>query len=113
MTAPEIRVVFLRSAQADLREIRSYVVRHFGRPVWQAGEARIRRTVALIQSHPQAGKVPPELARLGITRYRQVLSGRNRLIYEVRDGVAYIHLVCDTRRDLQDLLMRRLVSPGA
>jgi hypothetical protein len=34
----------------------------------------------------------------------------NRIIYEVRVDVAYIHVVCDTRRDLKGLLMRRMVG---
>jgi toxin ParE1/3/4 len=36
----------------------------------------------------------------------------NRIIYEVRDDTAYIHVVCDARRDLQSLLMKRIVSPS-
>jgi hypothetical protein len=35
----------------------------------------------------------------------------NRIVYELRDDTAYIHIVCDTRRDLQGLLMKRIVNP--
>lgn len=34
----------------------------------------------------------------------QVLSGKNRIVYQVRDDTVFIHLVVDTRRDLQALL---------
>lgn len=34
----------------------------------------------------------------------------NRIIYEVQGGVLYIHIVCDTRKDLRALLTRRLLN---
>ena len=64
----------------------------------------------MIADHPRAGRIPPELESLNISQYRQVLSGMNRVIYELRDDTAYIHVACDTRRDLQGLLMKRIVS---
>jgi len=46
---------------------------------------------------------------LGLQQYRQVISGMSRIIYELRDEVIYIHIVCDTRRDMRTLLSRRLL----
>jgi len=63
----------------------------------------------MIAGHAQAGRVPPELESLNSFQYRRVLSGMKRIIYEVRDGTAFIHIVCDTRRDLHGLLMKRIV----
>ncbi|MGB6009498.1 hypothetical protein [Castellaniella sp.] len=53
---------------------------------------------------------PPELAELGLSQYRQTLSGMNRVIYEVQGDVLYVHIVCDTRKDLRSLLATRLLS---
>jgi len=108
-----VKVVFLRSAEADLKDLRTYIVRNFGKDVWLATYGKIKESVAMIQDHPKAGRVPPELESLNISQYRQVLSGINRIIYEPRDDATYIHLICDTRRDLQGLLMKRIVSPAA
>jgi len=41
--------------------------------------------------------------------YRQVLTGMNRIIYEVRGEVLYIHIVCDACKDLHSLLVRRML----
>jgi len=38
-----------------------------------------------------------------------VLVGMNRIIYEVRGDILYIHIVCDARRDLRALLLRRML----
>lgn len=67
----------------------------------------------MIADHPGAGRIPLELESLGISQYRQVLAGMNRMIYEWADDAVYIHLVCDTRRDLQALLMKRIVRPSS
>ena len=34
----------------------------------------------------------------------------NRIIYEVREDTVYIHIVCDTRQNLQGLLLKRIVN---
>ncbi|CAD9227961.1 Plasmid stabilization protein [Burkholderia cenocepacia] len=103
------KAVFLRSAETDLKELKSYVVKHFGKDTWQETYGKIKQSVALIESHPASGKIPEELATLNLTQYRQILSGMNRIIYEVRGDTAYIHIVCDTRKDLRSLLMRRIL----
>lgn len=105
-----MKVVFLRSAEADLKDLRRYLVKNFGAQAWADCYGKIRKSVAMIEAHPEAGKVPEELDNLNTVQYRQVISGMNRIIYEVRADTAYIHVVCDTRRDLKGLLMRRMVG---
>lgn len=105
-----MKVVFLRSAEADLKDLRHYILKNFGATVWASSYGKIKDSVAMIEAHPQAGRIPEELENLSTAQYRQVVSGMNRIIYEVRLDTAYIHLICDTRRDLKSLLMRRLMS---
>ncbi|MFY3385589.1 type II toxin-antitoxin system RelE/ParE family toxin [Paracidovorax sp. MALMAid1276] len=104
-----MNAVFLRSAELDLQELRQYLVQNFGTKTWRASLRKIQDTVAAIEQHPRLGMVPPELEELQMVQYRQVLSGSNRIIYELRGDTAYIHVVCDARRDLKSLLLRRLV----
>lgn len=105
-----MKVVFLRSVEADLKELRRYIVGDFGREAWLGSYAKLKASVAMIQAQPQIGRIPPELESLNIAPHRQVPSGMNRIIYEARGDTVYIHVVCDARRDLQGLLMKRLVS---
>lgn len=42
----------------------------------------------------------------------KVISGANRVIYEVRDETLYIHVICDSRMDLTALLHWRLLRSG-
>lgn len=101
-------VVFLKSAERDLKELKSYLVRSFGKDAWQSGYRKIQEAVGMVQTFPLGGTIPEELERLNITQYRQVISGMNRIIYEVRQDTIYIHIVCDTRKDMKTLLTKRL-----
>ena len=105
-----MKVVFLQSAETDMKNLRRYSVKNFGMDVWLTSYGKLKDSVAMIQVRPQVGRIPPELESLNIAQYRQVLSGMNRIIYEQRGDTAYIHIVCDTRRDLQGLLMKRIVN---
>jgi len=59
---------------------------------------------------PQRGSRPKELA-FGIQpEYRQVFFKHYRVIYEVRREEVVIHLIADGRRNLQSLLLRRLIG---
>lgn len=104
-----LKVVILDSAQADLKELRGYLVKNFGAETWQGSFQKLKDAIRNIGSFPELGHVPEELQTLEIGRYRQVLAGMNRVIYEVREDTAYIHIICDTRRDLRGLLTRRLL----
>lgn len=104
-----VQVVFLQSAEHDLRELRGYLVKHFGEAAWQASYAKIKCAVSTIGTCPFGGDVPEELERLNLTQFRQLVSGMNRIIHEVRQEICYIHIVCDTRKDMKSLLTRRLL----
>lgn len=105
-----MNVVFLESAEADLKDLKRYIVQNFGQAVWQSTYGKIRDAAAMIARHPKLGRVPPELESLNMAQYRQVVSGMNRIIYELREDATYVHIVCDTRRDLQSLLLRRIAG---
>lgn|SRR5690606_5085685 len=105
-----VRVVILRGAEADLRELRRYVCKRFGAERWADTLRSIREALLRIGEHPQSGHFPEEMATLHLMQYRQVLAGKNRIIYELRGAMAYVHLVCDVRRDLKAVLLRRLLE---
>ena len=104
-----MKVVFLHDAEGDLKELRRYIASKFGKDTWLETKHQIKTAARSLATSPQSGHIPDELAELGMTQYRQVISGMNRIIYEVRGDLLYVHIVCDTRRDLRDLLTRRLL----
>ena len=60
--------------------------------------------------HPERGTYPKELSALGIQEYRQTFFKPYRVIYRITGQAVYIVLIADGRRDMQSLLIRRLLS---
>ena len=104
-----ISVVILESAEQDLKDLRGYLVKNFSFGTWEDTYGKLKKAIRLIKDHPLSGTVPEELELLDLSQYRQVLSGMNRIIYEVRQDILYIHIIVDGRRDLKALLTRRLL----
>ena len=105
----DFRVVILDSAQQDLKELRAYILNNFSADTWRTSYTKIKEAIRNLQNFPQAGSIPEEIEKLNLTQYRQVLSGMNRIIYELRQDVIYIHIVVGARRDMSALLTRRLL----
>ncbi len=106
----KVTAVFLKSAKTDLKELRAYIVKNFGQAVWQSTYGKIKESVVLLESFPEGGTIPDELQRHQLQQFRQIVSGMNRIIYEIHGDRAFIHLVCDSRKDFKTLLMRRLLG---
>ena len=107
-----MKTVILASAKADLHDLRSYILTRFSKEVWQATYTKLKEAVRNLGVFPYLGPVPQELSELHIYQYRQLICGMNRIIYEVRGDMLYIHVIVDTRREVTALLMRRLIPPS-
>lgn len=107
------QVVLLQSAEQDLRELRAYLLKRFGNETWQNSYANIKDAINKLKNFPHSphsGSTPDALEQLNLSQYRQIISGQNRIVYEVRQKTAYVHVIVDTRRDMKSLLTRRLLK---
>lgn len=59
---------------------------------------------------PNRGHIPPELERIGVVEYREIHFKPYRIIYQVIEVNVYIHCILDSRRELQELLEKRILS---
>jgi toxin ParE1/3/4 len=60
--------------------------------------------------HPQRCRIVPELERFGIRSYREFIATPYRVFFRVEGGRVYILAVLDARRDLEQLLIHRLLE---
>lgn len=65
-----MKVFILESAQADLVELRSYIVKNFSASTWQATYAKLKLAIRNLAKFPQLGGIPSELETLNLTQYR-------------------------------------------
>ena len=103
------RVYISQAAQDDLFDIYRHILAHDS---VQAGDHVVDKIeelcLSLCQS-PQRGDIPVELGRISVSNYRQLHFKPYRIIYAIDGDKVYIHCILDGRRDLRDLLERRLL----
>jgi len=58
---------------------------------------------------PLRGQVVPELQKEGITMYRELMSSVWRIMYKVDSDTVYIMAVFDSRQNIEDLLLQKLL----
>ncbi len=71
---------------------------------------RIEERAAALETMPHRGRVPPELVRFRIRVYHEILIPPHRLLYRVHEERVVVLGVFDGRRDLEDVIIGRLLS---
>jgi len=71
--------------------------------------SEILTKVSRLRRIPHMRPIAPELLEQGVSMYRQVIVGNYRVIYEAEAQVITVHLVIDSRRNLADVLIQRLL----
>ena len=96
-------------AARDLEEICDYIDRHDSPVRANYVLEQIQTAFQGLSKHPHRGNFPKELLHVGIREYREVFFKPYRIIYRVIDTNVYVLLIADGRRDIQMLLLRRLL----
>ena len=103
------KIIILASAEYDLKELRHYIIKNFSIKTWQNTYNKIKEAIRNLKTFPYSGSIPEELEKLHLKQYRQVISGMNRIIYEVRQDNIYIHIIVDSRKSFKRLLEKRFL----
>jgi plasmid stabilization system protein ParE len=70
----------------------------------------VKRKASTLSSLPERGRIVPELQDQGITQYRELVIPPWRIIYRVADHKVYVLSVLDSRRNIEDILLKRLIG---
>jgi len=108
MSRARFTVSWAESAVLDIEGIVSYVAASSPR----AAEALLRSLAAKAESLAtvqRRGRLVPELVAAGVPLWRELILGTYRLVYRVAADAELVVAVLDSRRDLEDLLLDRLV----
>ena len=71
--------------------------------------SKIKTRTAKLEHHPMQGRVVPELLSQGISLYREIVITPWRVIYKIERDRVYIVSVIDSRRNVEDVLLARLL----
>lgn len=110
MSGGTYEVLITRGAERDLEGIHDYIADFDCRENADYVLDQLLLAIAELRLQPQRGSHPRELMKLGIQEYRQVLFKPYRVIYRISDKTVHVYLVIDGRRDIQQLLSKRLLG---
>ena len=99
-------VVYASSAAGDLERIASFIARDSAARALAALE-RIERCAESLSSQPWRGRVVPELARLGISEFRELVARPFRIVYRVEARLVRVYAVLDGRSNLREIFLAR------
>lgn len=102
------KVIWSEIAEDDLINIISYFAQDNAvnaRGVFE----KIKASAAKLDELPERGRFVPELQAQGVFLYKELIILPWRLIYRVTDDEVLVLSVIDSRRNVEDLLLARLM----
>ena len=110
MSKARYSVLLTEGAEQNLESIYDYIAEHDSPARANYVLDRLMSAVGSFSTVPERGSFPKELLALGIKDYGQVFFKPYRVIYRAIGQRIYIYIIADGRRDMQSLLMRRLIE---
>jgi addiction module RelE/StbE family toxin len=98
-----------QSAEKDLNEMIEYISQNNPQIALEILE-RIQNKIRTLDHFPYRGGYVPELLKKNIKDYRQLLETPWKIIYKVENEQVNILTIIDSRRNLQDILIKKLIK---
>ena len=108
MRKRSFRVRWTETAVRDLEGLIDYIAKDA--PI-NAGKilSQLRSKAESLNIAPERGRLVPELLRHGLAVWRELIVKPYRILYRIEGQTVYVLAVLDSGRDLEDVLLERLV----
>ncbi len=101
-------VYLVSDAEEDLYDIHYYIATTDSVANAEKLLAKLEETCQSLSSIPNRGHLPPELEQINVFDYKEIHCKPYRIIYQILESTVYIHCILDGRRNIQQLLEKRL-----
>jgi plasmid stabilization system protein ParE len=102
-------VKWAEPAREDINEIIDYI--SLTNPTYAVKILdKIEDHVKQLDMLPGKYRIVPELERYGYLLYREIIVDYWRIIYKIENDFVYIMLVIDSRRNLEDIILKKIIS---
>lgn len=103
------QVVWSHVAEKDLRGIVEYIAADSPAHALRVLQ-KIKQKASNLYSFPERGRIIPELREQGISQYRELIIQPWRVIYRISEKSVYVLSVLDSRRNIEDVLLKRFIN---
>lgn len=103
------RVVrWTQTAKDDLSAVADYIAAEDPQAALAVLDT-LQQHAAALENHSEQGRIVPELRDAGLSQYRELVVKPWRVLYLPGIDAVHVVAVLDSRRDLQTLLLERLM----
>lgn len=103
------QIVWASVAESDLKGIIDFIA--IDRPANALKILKkIKQSASSLYTFPERGRVVPELQDQGILTYRELIVPPWRIVYRISAKDVYVLSVLDSRRNVEDILLKRLAN---
>jgi toxin ParE1/3/4 len=109
MSETNYKIVWAPAAVNDLDDTLEYIAQ---RDCVDAAIAVYQKVIGQIESlttHPQRCRIPHELNKIGVSEYRELVVRPYGVFFRVQNRNIAIVAILDRRRDMEELLLQRLI----
>ena len=108
MAKKHYKVFWTNTAKSELVDIIEYISENSltdARKVF----SKIEKKASSLEKFPHKGRIVPELEFHNILIYREIILPPWRIIYKIEENNVFILDIFDSRRNLEDILLRRFL----
>jgi toxin ParE1/3/4 len=105
----KFNVIWANVAENDLVNIIEYISEENPFNASKIFE-KIKSKTSSLHTFPERGRIIPELLDFGIMQYRELIVAPWRIIYKISVMDVYILSVLDSRQNIEDILLKRLIN---
>ena len=102
-------IVWAGVAESDLTRIIEYIAVDNPSNALKILDKLIQKSANLHQS-PRRGRIVPELREYGIYQYRELIVVPWRSIYRIQENRVFVLAILDSRRNVEDILLERILD---
>ena len=102
-------VVWSNIAEIDLKNIVDYIADDSPPNALKIFK-RLKQKASSLYTFPERGRIVPELRDQGILQYREFLIPLWRILYRISEKSVLVLSILDSRRNIEDILLKRLTN---
>ena len=107
--AEKFFVNITESAENDLDEIIMFIAQNNPQNAIRIMD-RIKTRIKTLENFPNKGSYVPELLAKNIKDYKQISEPPWKIIYKIDGKIVNVLTIIDSRRNLQDILVKKLLG---
>ena len=103
------KVIWVATAENDLVSIIEYIANDSSSHALKVLK-RIKEKASSLHRSTERGRIIPELEEFGILQYRELIVSPWRIFYRISEKNVYVLSVLDSRRNVEDVLFKKLID---